>query len=157
MLHSCPGTSPHLLWHGTRPPITKLFTFGQLGTITVNDPKTKRAPRADPAKQMFAHLYEQNSVKSPYFAVSSATKYRFQSLQQIFWPRTSYHILLQSTQSHVPFPTPFPRPETTFRRKDIPNPTPGLLPTTLNWNPSIKTKPSSGTRTNLRKASDRLT
>ena len=53
MLHSSLNTSPHIRWHGTPPQLTKLFTFGKLGTVPVYSRKSKLQPRADPARYIF--------------------------------------------------------------------------------------------------------
>eukprot|EP00737_Agarophyton_chilense_P004491 gb/GEZJ01005685.1/.p1 GENE.gb/GEZJ01005685.1/~~gb/GEZJ01005685.1/.p1 ORF type:complete len:172 (-),score=9.74 gb/GEZJ01005685.1/:89-604(-) len=48
--HTTPDTSPYQLWHNTKPQLTRLSTFGQLGTVPVFAPKKKLEPRADPTR-----------------------------------------------------------------------------------------------------------
>lgn len=55
LLHSNLHASLYALWHGTKPPITKLCTFGQLGTIPIYAPKKKTETRAQPARYMYAN------------------------------------------------------------------------------------------------------
>ena len=51
--HDSINTSPYNKWHGTQPRMTRIYTFGQLGSIPIYAPKKKLESRADPARYMY--------------------------------------------------------------------------------------------------------